>query len=114
MGASWRVGVGEGEETEMITAGPFETVRNPIYLAMFVVAIGSFFLAPNVVSLAGFLGLLLALEIQVRLVEEPHLRRVHGDAYADYATRVGRFVPGFGRVSDPHERPVGGPRAEEG
>jgi protein-S-isoprenylcysteine O-methyltransferase Ste14 len=102
MGGSWRIGVGEGEQTEMITAGPFETVRNPIYLAMFVVLVGSFLLAPNIVSLTAFFGLVLALEIQVRLVEEPHLRRIHGDAYAEYASQVGRFVPGVGRVTAPH------------
>ena len=39
-----------------------------------------------------------ALELQTRLVEEPYLRRVHGAAYEEYARRVGRFVPGVGRL----------------
>jgi protein-S-isoprenylcysteine O-methyltransferase Ste14 len=39
---------------------------------------------------------LIALELQVRGVEEPHLARVHGDAYLDYTARVGRFVPWLG------------------
>jgi protein-S-isoprenylcysteine O-methyltransferase Ste14 len=28
----------------------------------------------------------------------PHLLSMHGRAYADYAARVGRFVPGVGRI----------------
>ena len=42
---------------------------------------------------------MIALEIQVRLVEEPYLLRQHGDAYRNYAARVGRFVPGLGRLA---------------
>jgi protein-S-isoprenylcysteine O-methyltransferase Ste14 len=53
---------------------------------------------PNVVALAGLVALLIALEIQVRLVEERHLLRAHGDSYRQYAARVGRFVPGLGRL----------------
>jgi protein-S-isoprenylcysteine O-methyltransferase Ste14 len=41
----------------------------------------------------------LALELQVRAVEEPYLIRSHGDAYRAYAARVGRFLPGIGRLS---------------
>jgi protein-S-isoprenylcysteine O-methyltransferase Ste14 len=52
-----------------------------------------------VVALAGLAALWLALEIQVRLVEEPYLLRTHGDAYREYAARVGRFVPGLGRLA---------------
>jgi hypothetical protein len=37
-------------------------------------------------------------ELLVRLVEEPHLRRVHGEVYARYTAAVGRFVPGVGRL----------------
>jgi SAM-dependent methyltransferase len=40
-----------------------------------------------------------ALEVQVRLVEEPYLLRTHGRAYAEYGARTGRFVPGLGRLA---------------
>jgi protein-S-isoprenylcysteine O-methyltransferase Ste14 len=39
-----------------------------------------------------------ALELHVRLIEEPYLQRVHGAQYATYAARVGRFIPGIGRL----------------
>jgi protein-S-isoprenylcysteine O-methyltransferase Ste14 len=40
----------------------------------------------------------LGMELHVRRVEEPYLHWAHGDAYRDYAARVGRFVPGVGRI----------------
>lgn len=96
MGDSWRVGVDPGERTELVTSGPFAHVRNPIYSAMLPMVFGLVLMVPNAVVIAGFIALLVGLELQVRFVEEPFLLRVHGDAYAAYAARVGRFVPGFG------------------
>ena len=99
MGESWRIGVDEGERTALVTSGPFAVVRNPIFTAMLPASLGLALLVPNVVALAGFGVLVLALEIQVRLVEEPYLLRQHGEAYRNYAARVGRFVPGLGRLA---------------
>jgi protein-S-isoprenylcysteine O-methyltransferase Ste14 len=98
MGESWRVGVDPGERTELVTAGPFALVRNPIYAGMIPFFIGIALLVPNALTIAGAVLLVVALEIQTRLVEEPYLRGVHGSAYADYAARVGRFLPGVGRL----------------
>jgi len=39
-----------------------------------------------------------SLELQVRAVEEPYLRRTHGTAYERYVAQVGRFVPALGRT----------------
>ena len=98
MGESWRVGVDDAERTELVTDGPFALVRNPIFAAMVPTSLGLALMVPNVVALAGFIALLAALEIQVRLVEEPYLRRVHGQAYSSYAARTGRFAPRLGRI----------------
>ena len=98
MGDSWRIGVDPGERTELVTDGPFAAVRNPIFSGMLPASLGLALLVPNVVALLGLLALLTALEIQVRLVEEPYLLRAHGQRYADYSARVGRFVPGIGRL----------------
>ena len=96
MGDSWRVGVDPEERTELVTGGPFELVRNPIYSAMLPTVFGLVLMVPSVLAIAAFVALVVALELQVRLVEEPYLLQVHGDAYADYAARVGRFVPEWG------------------
>jgi protein-S-isoprenylcysteine O-methyltransferase Ste14 len=99
MGESWRIGVDGAERTALVTSGPFALVRNPIFAAMLPAFLGLALLVPNVVALAGLAALFVALEIQVRLVEEPYLLRRHGDSYRQYAARVGRFVPGLGRLN---------------
>ena len=99
MGSSWRIGVDETERTDLVTTGPFGVVRNPIFAAMLPTSLGLTLLVPSVVALIGFAALVFALELQTRAVEEPYLLRTHGDAYADYAARVGRFVPGLGRLA---------------
>ena len=101
MGESWRVGVDESERTDLVTGGPFAVVRNPIFAAMIPTSLGLTLMVPNVVAFAGFAALVLALEIQVRLVEEPYLRAAHGQAYTSYAARTGRFAPGVGRMGHP-------------
>jgi Phospholipid methyltransferase len=95
MGRSWRIGVPE-ERTDLVTGGPFAVVRNPIYTAMMVAVGGLALLAPNVLSLASVIALIAGLELHVRFAEERHLLRSHGEEYAAYASRVGRFVPGVG------------------
>jgi protein-S-isoprenylcysteine O-methyltransferase Ste14 len=98
MGESWRIGVDENERTAMVTSGPFSVVRNPIFTAMVPAGIGLALLVPNIAAIVGAVALIVALQIQVRLVEEPYLLRAHGDEYAAYAARVGRFVPLLGRL----------------
>ncbi len=97
MGDSWRIGVDAGARTALVAAGPFRWVRNPIFTAMLVATLGLVLLVPNVVALGALAILVAALEIQVRLVEEPYLVGVHSAHYRAYAARTGRFVPGLGR-----------------
>ncbi|MGH9258302.1 MAG: methyltransferase family protein [Acidimicrobiales bacterium] len=98
MGTSWRIGVDESERTDLVTGGAFDLVRNPIFSAMLLTAVGLTMMVANVVAIAGLAALVVALELQVRGVEEPYLAAVHGDQYLAYTRRVGRFVPRIGRV----------------
>lgn len=97
MGDSWRIGVDPGETTTLVRHGVFGAVRNPIFTAMLVFGAGIALVTPNVIALVGFVLLVLTIEVQVRVLEEPYLATVHGDAYRDYTAGVGRFVPGVGR-----------------
>jgi protein-S-isoprenylcysteine O-methyltransferase Ste14 len=98
MGDSLRIGVDPSERTTLITTGPFRWVRNPIYSAMLVYMAGVALLVPNLASLIAFGAVALGLEFHVRRVEEPYLVATHGSSYAGYAARVGRFVPGVGKL----------------
>jgi protein-S-isoprenylcysteine O-methyltransferase Ste14 len=102
MGDAWRIGVDPSERTALVAHGPFSLVRNPIYAAMIPAFAGIALLAANIVTVAGATLLLVGLELHTRLVEEPYLLRVHGERYAGYAARVGRFLPGVGRLRRGH------------
>jgi protein-S-isoprenylcysteine O-methyltransferase Ste14 len=104
MGSSWRIGVDEKERTKLVTSGPFRLVRNPIFSAMMLTAIGLALMIPNAAAIGAVVLLVIAVEIQVRLVEEPYLLKAHGADYAAYAARTGRFVPLFGRLTHQNRR----------
>lgn len=101
MGVSWRVGVDPTERTGLVTTGIFATVRNPIFTAMLIAAVGFTLMVGNFVALAGLAALIAALQVQVRAVEEPYLREAHGTEFDVYAARTGRFLPTLRRPASP-------------
>ncbi|MGR7028206.1 methyltransferase family protein [Geodermatophilus sp. URMC 62] len=98
MGASWRIGVKETERTELVTTGVFALVRNPIFTAMVLAQLGLTLMVPTWLSVIALVALMTAVELQVRLIEEPYLLATHGGDYQRYAARTGRFVLGIGRL----------------
>lgn len=98
MGASWRIGVDTAERTELVTTGVFGTVRNPIFTAMLITAGGLALMVGNLIAVIGLAALIVALEVQVRYVEEPYLRSLHGSNFDRYTAATGRFMPWIGRV----------------
>lgn len=98
MGESWRIGVDTSETTTLVDTGVFGLVRNPIFTAMLLFAGGITLIIPNAVAIVAFALLLVTIELQVRVVEEPYLTRVHGANYRAYLAATGRFVPGVGRA----------------
>ncbi|MDD7967773.1 methyltransferase family protein [Actinomycetospora lemnae] len=98
MGRSWRIGVEATERTELVESGVFGWSRNPVFLTMIASLAGLTLVVPNVLQLAALVCLVLAVEVQVRGVEEPYLLQTHGADYAEYTSRVGRFIPGVGRL----------------
>jgi protein-S-isoprenylcysteine O-methyltransferase Ste14 len=98
MGVSWRADVDPGARTPLVTGGPFGLVRNPVLACTEVTAAGLALLVPNLLAVGMLVAVLAAHQVQVRLVEEPYLHRVHGEAYTRYAARTGRFLPWIGRL----------------
>ncbi|MEV6593434.1 methyltransferase family protein [Streptomyces acidicola] len=105
MGTSWRVGVDQGERTALVTSGPFSYVRNPIFTAMGITGTGLALMVPSVLALAALAALAVAVELQVRIVEEPYLRAVHGTDYLTYGATTGRFVPRVGQLRSGERSP---------
>lgn len=99
MGEEWRVGVDRSEQTMLIRNGLFAWVRNPVFSGIGVFAVGFSLLVPNIISGSALLLGAVGIEIQTRWVEEPYLLRTHGQVYAEYAGRVGRFLPRIGLLS---------------
>ena len=96
MGASWRVGIDDAP-TELVTHGLYRWIRHPIYSAMFALIAGQVLVTPAWASLLG--GLFAATAIRLQAVrEERHVRELHGEAHDAWAARVGRFIPGVGRM----------------
>lgn len=91
MGESWRIGVDHDERTELVTDGPFALVRNPIFSAMIPTALGLALMVPSAISIAAVTAVVIALELQVRVVEGPYLLQAQGRTYRDYAAKTGRF-----------------------
>lgn len=108
MGDSWRGDVDPDIRAPLVTTGPFRIVRNPILTCTSATAFGLALMVPNAIAVAMFVTFIVALQILVKLVEEPYLLRAHGDAYRAYAARTGRFLPGIGRLNRTfdHRRPA--------
>ena len=77
----------------VVTDGPYRWVRNPIYIAAFLVVVGEawLFLSLPLLLYAGALAV--GVHLFVSGYEEPTLRRRFGDEYAAYQRRVRRWIP---------------------
>lgn len=58
--------------------------------------VGTVLMAPTWPVLAGVVAMVVACQVQVRLVEEPYLLRSQGRADQVYADATRRFLPGVG------------------
>jgi protein-S-isoprenylcysteine O-methyltransferase Ste14 len=97
MGTSWRIGIDQSP-TALVTRGLFSFVRNPIFSGMVLMLAGVTLVAPSLFMALLTVEAACVVAVQARL-EEAHLARLHGDVYRAYAGRVGRFLPGIGRLS---------------
>ncbi|HJT02243.1 MAG TPA: methyltransferase [Pseudonocardiaceae bacterium] len=101
MGDAWQTGINPQFTAPLVVHGPFRLVRNPTYTSLLANGLAVGLLVPTALAAAAVLVCLAALQIQTRLVEEPHLKRLHQRAYSEYTARVGRFLPLIGRSCTP-------------
>jgi len=92
MGTGWGMGVSTRSTQMLITDGPFHYVRHPIYALSMVLMGCSVIVVPTLpMAVVAALHFLL-LHVKARN-EERHLVAVHGEAYRQYISRTGRFLP---------------------
>jgi protein-S-isoprenylcysteine O-methyltransferase Ste14 len=90
------------KEQSLATNGPYKVVRNPMYLARFLILFGCLMFLGNWVVLA--LCPILYYFYMVNRVrrEEVRLQQILGEPYAEYCRKVSRFVPFCGISSHGH------------
>ena len=98
LGDSWRVGIEPGARPGLVERGMYRWSRNPIFLWMMVAWTGLALLVFD--PLLGLLVLLKFLGVRAQVLQEERwLSETYGVEYRAYAARVGRFVPGIGRLA---------------
>ena len=91
MHSAWRIGVDPNEITDLVTHGLYRRSRNPIYFGILLFWLGILATYPYI-PLALLAGLSwFGVELIVRKVEEPHLKKLHGAAYLSYVERTYRY-----------------------
>lgn len=84
------------QEHTLVTTGPYQYVRHPFYLAIFIAVVGGSMVAANWFLLLGGLLPFAFLVARTRIEEEKLIERF-GDDYRAYMARTGRFIPRFRR-----------------
>ncbi len=99
MGKNWSMAIVPGKRCRLITSGMFSYVRHPIYALSILLM-----LATMVVTLSPamtIVGMIHITMLCLKAISEEHfLTQTHGQSYADYCHRTGRFVPRLFRPID--------------
>ncbi len=93
LGKFWSVHVEIRDNHELITSGPFKSVRHPVYTGALLEVIGAVFILKA--SFSALLILLVVLpSIYFRIhIEEKELIEKFGDNYREYRKRTGSLLP---------------------
>jgi protein-S-isoprenylcysteine O-methyltransferase Ste14 len=94
MGKDWRMETSR-DNTNLITDGLFSRIRHPIYAFSVALMLCSAVILPSAPMLVVAVIHVLLMHIKARN-EERHLLQSHGEAYARYIARTGRFFPRLG------------------
>jgi protein-S-isoprenylcysteine O-methyltransferase Ste14 len=91
MGRSWRIGIDPGSRERLVTTGVFAFSRNPIYVALDLLAVSAFAISGSLFFLLSGLVVIASIHVQI-LREERFLAGVFGAEYESYRGRVGRYL----------------------
>lgn len=77
--------------TALVTTGPFQNTRNPLYIAAAIVYLGLASVLDAPLAMLMLVPVLMVLHVGVVLREEAYLEKKFGEAYRDYAARTKRY-----------------------
>jgi len=98
MGKDWSMAIVPGKRRRLITSGMFSYVRHPIYALSILLMLATMCVIASPAML--FIGCLHIGLLRAKAAnEERHLRATHGQKYADYCMRTGRFIPWRARTA---------------
>lgn len=84
------------ENAALVTTGLYGVVRHPIYSGLLLLGLALLLVGASIWHALVWLALVVLLSVKARW-EERMLLAAH-PGYAAYAARVGRFIPGVGRI----------------
>lgn len=90
-GSSFRVGIDTDRPDKLVTSGVFAISRNPIYVGFGLLLLGQFLVFPSWIPLIYLLAAVWLFNRQV-LREETFMREHYGREYAEYCSRVRRYL----------------------
>lgn len=90
MGRAWRIGIDRAVPEELVTSGVFARSRNPIYLAIDLLALGALALSPSPWFLVTSPLVLLGVHARIR-AEERFLHARHGATFERYRATTARY-----------------------
>jgi protein-S-isoprenylcysteine O-methyltransferase Ste14 len=76
-----------------VASGPYQWVRNPMYIGAFAVLVGYALCAGSMAALLVAFAMLAAAHLFVVLYEEPALERRFGESYEAYRRTTRRWLP---------------------
>ncbi len=88
---SWRVGIKEGEKTELIIDGIYKISRNPYFLSYIILFFAYILLVANILIIISSLISIASIHKMI-LKEEKYIEALHGDKYLDYKKKVPRYI----------------------
>jgi len=91
LGDSWRLGIDRNTPGPLITNGIFAWSRNPIYISLDLMIVGTFLIQGRLIFLVISVLFVAMLHLQI-LKEESFLGQKYGDDYLNYCGCVGRYV----------------------
>jgi protein-S-isoprenylcysteine O-methyltransferase Ste14 len=92
LGANWSARIATGGNQQLVTAGPYQLVRHPIYSGFLFALAGLTVVSGLLKGLLGFAFVVAGIVFKMRR-EEASVRHHFGNQYEDYAQRVPALVP---------------------